>query len=137
MVLVDSSVWIEALRRSGRVEVKLALEGLLDVYEAKLCDPVRLEVLGGARASERTPLSNAFSILPCRSCAPEDWRQALNLSWRLRDQGFNAPWMDVLIATLALRDGDKIYSIDAHFESISRITGLVLYQPGYGGSFQP
>mgnify|MGYP001550518080 FL=1 len=34
MVLVDSSVWIEALRRDGRLDVKLALENLLEEYEA-------------------------------------------------------------------------------------------------------
>ena len=34
MVLVDSSVWIESLRRTGRLEVKVALEGLLEAYGA-------------------------------------------------------------------------------------------------------
>ena len=48
MVLVDSSVWIEALRRDGRLEVKLALENLLEEYEAAWCGPVQIEVLGGA-----------------------------------------------------------------------------------------
>ena len=50
MILVDSSVWIESLRREGRLDVKLALEGLLEEYEAAWCGPVKLEVLGGARA---------------------------------------------------------------------------------------
>ena len=35
MVLVDSSAWIEALRRNGDLRVKLAIEGLLDAYEAQ------------------------------------------------------------------------------------------------------
>lgn len=51
MVLVDSSVWIEALRRNGRIEIKLA--------------------------------------------------------------------------------------IDEHFKKISALTGLALYEPGYGGMFRP
>lgn len=137
MVVVDSSVWIEGLRRKGRLEVKLGLEGLLEAYEAKLCDPVRLEVLGGARARDRTPLRNAFSVLPFRSCSPEDWQYALHLAWQIRDEGLTVPWMDVLIASIALRDGDRIYSIDAHFHRIADIIGLLLYEPGYGGSFQP
>ena len=57
MVLVDSSVWIEALRRDGRLDVKLALEGLLEEYEASWCGPVKLEVLGGARPQERAMIA--------------------------------------------------------------------------------
>jgi hypothetical protein len=67
MVLVDSSAWIEGLRRKGSLEVKLALEGLLE----------------------------------------------------------------------ALRDGDRVYSIDHHFQEIARIVGILLYTPGYGGTYQP
>lgn len=52
MVLVDSSVWIEALRRDGSLHVKVALESLLDAYEAQWCSLVRLEVMGGARKQD-------------------------------------------------------------------------------------
>jgi predicted nucleic acid-binding protein len=45
---VDSSVWIDALRREGGLQVKLALENLLEEYEAAFCGPTKLEVLRGA-----------------------------------------------------------------------------------------
>jgi predicted nucleic acid-binding protein len=137
MVLVDSSVWIEGLRRKGRLEVKLALEGLLDVYEAQLCDPVRLEVLGGARKSERKKLSACFALLPFRTCTGEDWAVAMEISWKLRDAGVTVPWMDVLIAAIALRDATRVYSVDKHFVAMSETLGLGLYHPGYGGMYQP
>jgi predicted nucleic acid-binding protein len=136
MVLVDSSAWIEALRRNGRIEVKLAIEGLLEAYEAQWCTPVRLEVLGGARAAERRPLSGYFSVVPYRSCTDQDWERAISLAWRLRDKGLTLPWLDVLIAAIALHDGNRVYAVDSHFESISQITGLSLYHPGYGGMFR-
>ena len=63
MVLVDSSVWIEALRRDGNVHVKVALESLLQEYEATFCGPVKLEVLGGARKQDRQT-RRAFSSHP-------------------------------------------------------------------------
>jgi len=66
MVLIDSSAWVEALRRKGRLEVKLAVETLLEAYEAQWCSPVRLEVLGGARASERRMLGKFFAVIPYR-----------------------------------------------------------------------
>lgn len=137
MVLVDSSAWIEGLRRTGSLEVKLSLEGLLDAYEAMVCSPVRLEVLGGAGAQERNRLSHYFSILPHRVCHLADWERAIALAWRLRDRGVSVPWIDVLIASVALHDGLRVYAVDHHFAVIAQTTGLRLYEPGYGGSFTP
>ncbi len=137
MVLVDTSAWIEGLRRRGRLDVKLALEGLLDAYEAGVCSPVRLEVLGGARAPERKRLSYYFSIIPHRSCDAADWERTIALAWRLRDHGVTVPWMDALIAAIALHDGVRVYAVDEHFTAISKVAGLSLYEPGYGGSFTP
>ena len=99
MVLVDSSIWIEALRRQGRLDVKVALEALLESYEAQLCAPVRLEVMGGSRKEERRVIGSYFSNIPYRPVSPEDWERAISLSWRLRDRGLTVPWLDVLIAS--------------------------------------
>jgi len=137
VVLVDSSVWIEAFRRKGRLDVKLALESLLDAYEAQWCSPVRLEVLGGARAEERGRLGRHFSVIPYRSCAEEDGDRAVALAWKLRDNGLTVPWLDVVIAALALHDGARLFALDAHFARISELTGLRLYTPGYSGMFVP
>ena len=137
MVLVDSSAWIEALRRHGRLEVKLAIEGLLEAYEAQWCTPVRLEVLGGARAAERFPLSRYLSVVPYRRVTDDDWERAIPLAWQLRDQGLTVPWLDVLLAAIALHDGSRVYAVDDRFRKISDLTGLALYEPGYGGTFRP
>jgi predicted nucleic acid-binding protein len=136
MVLVDSSAWIEALRRNGDLRVKLAIEGLLDAYEAQWCTPIRLEVLGGARKEERTRLGHWFSVIPYRSVREEDWERAIALAWRLRDGGLTVPWLDVVIAAVALQDQVRVYAVDAHFKEISTRTGLMLYEPGYGGRYQ-
>lgn len=136
MVLVDSSAWIEALRRNGDLRVKLAVEGLLDAYEAQWCTPIRLEVLGGARREERTRLGHWFSVIPYRPVREEDWERTISLAWRLRDGGLTVPWVDVVIAAVALHDQVRVYAVDAHFQEISRRTGLMLYEPGYGGRYQ-
>jgi hypothetical protein len=31
---------------------------------------------------------------------------------------------------------ERLYSIDAHFEQMARLTPLKLYRPGYGGSYK-
>lgn len=137
MVLVDSSVWIESLRRTGRLDVKVSLEGLLEEYEAQWCSPVRLEVLGGARQVERRRLSEHFSVIPYRSCTEQDWERAVSLAWRIRGQGLNIPWLDILIAAIALHDNVRLYAIDSHFTYVAKIAGLKLYKPGIGGTFMP
>ncbi len=135
MVLIDSSVWIEALRRSGSLPVKLAVEGLLEAYEAQWCAPVRLEVIGGARRDQRRRLAAYFAVVPYRTVSTQDWENALTLAWKLRDAGLSVPWLDVLIVSLALQDDIRVYAIDRHFATMADFTGLRLYQPGYAGGF--
>lgn len=138
MVLVDSSVWIESLRRNGRIEVKLALEGLLGEYEAAWCGPVKLEVLGGARIEERVTLESYFQCIPYVLMKDAAWDAAKKIAWRLRKRGCNPPWNDVLIATLSVLAECRVFSVDNHFQQMYESgAGIVLYEPGYGGKYNP
>src|SRR5689334_3974711 len=110
MVIVDSSVWIEAARRQGDLACKVALEALLEEYEATLCSPVRLEVLGGARKEERRALSAGFAVIPYVAVTETTWRLALENAWKLRDGGVQAPWNDVLIATLSIEHTCRVFA---------------------------
>ena len=136
MVLVDSSVWIEGARRQGRLEIKVALEAVLEEYEAAICSPIRLEVLGSARREDREKLDYYFACIPYIQVKESDWTAAIKQGWMLRDQGITLPWNDLLIATLALRLECRLFACDRHFELMKPPLLLRLYQPGYGGSFQ-
>ena len=48
MILIDTSAWVEFLRDSGS-PVCVRVERLLGA-EIAVCDPVRMEVLAGARS---------------------------------------------------------------------------------------
>ncbi|HEX8373057.1 MAG TPA: PIN domain-containing protein [Chthoniobacterales bacterium] len=137
MVIVDSSVWIEASRPKGDLHVKVALESLLEEYEAAFCGPVKLEVLGAARQEMRKPLSFFFDIIPYVPMKDSVWESAKKMSWKLRDSGVTVPWNDVVIATIAIENNCRVYSLDKHFQEISRLTGLALYKASYGGSYDP
>ncbi|GAA5149545.1 hypothetical protein GCM10023213_47390 [Prosthecobacter algae] len=136
MVLVDSSVWIAAARREGSLEAKVGLKGLLDVYEAALCSPVFLEVMGGAFKHERKEMSALFSVLPYLRVKEADYVAAVRNNWKLRDAGITAPANDVLIATIAQRMMCRVYAQDKHFTAMAPVLGITLYEPGYGGSFR-
>ena len=135
MVLVDSSVWIEGLRRNGKLEVKLAIQALAEEYEAAWCSIIKLEVLGGSRKEERARLEHYFKVIPYRTVTETTWDLAKDCSWRLRDGGHNIPASDILIAAVAIEAGIRVYSIDQHFLSMQDVLGLRPYRPGYGGLF--
>ena len=136
MVLVDSSIWIEALRRHGALEIKVALESLLDIYEAAWCGPIGLEVLGGARKHDRPILLRYFDVIPKLPTDDSIWGEAWELSWHMRDAGESIPWNDLMIAAVALRQGCRIFAQDGHFESMAEHSLIQLYKPGYGGSYR-
>ena len=137
MVLVDSSVWIEAARKNGDLACKVGLEALLEEYEAALTSPVRLEVLGGSRRAERQKLEGHFEQLPFYPLEEVDWKAAVRNSWSLRDAGLTIPWNDILVGTLSLRLRFRVYAMDAHFEALERVLKIELYHPGPGGRYSP
>ena len=137
MVLVDSCVWIVAGKAHGDLKVKVALESLLDEFEAAFCGPIKLEVMGAVKKERRKPMTFFFSVIPYIPMSDTIWESAKQLSWKLRDAGLTLPWNDVVIACIALENDCRVYSLDHHFEEISRVTGLSLYRPSYGGSYDP
>ncbi len=137
MVLVDTSVWIEASRRDGDLSYKVGLENLLDEYEAAWCSPVKLEFMGGARKKDRKKLAFWFDCIPYRATEEHHWELAKENAWRLRDQGLTLPWNDILIASIALEANLRVYAKDHHFERMAEMLDLRLYQPGYGGRYAP
>ncbi len=137
MVLVDTSAWIEFFRRDGALEVKLAMRGLLDKFEATLCGPVEMEFLGGARPKEKRRLQSWFGIIPYVLKDQKFWRQSADTFSRLRQTGLTIPWNDALIATITLKQDCRVYAVDKHFTAMAPHLGLKLYEPGYGGIFNP
>lgn len=137
MVLVDTSVWIEATRRNGELAYKVGLENLLEEYEAAWCGPVKLEFMGGARQQDRKKLEFWFECIPYRSIEERHWEAAKHNAWKLRDKGHTLPWNDILIATLAIDLDCRVYAKDKHLETMTKELGLRLYHPSYGGRFEP
>ena len=135
MVLVDSSVWIEAGRRDGKLEVKVALESLLKANAAGWCSVVKLEVVGRAAKEQRKQLEFFFSTIPYLTINESIWNEAKRLSWELRDHGLSVPVNDILITALAIKRDIRVYAIDNHFLQMAKIAPLRLYEPGYGGSY--
>ncbi len=128
VILIDTSAWVEFLRNTGSSVCDLVDELLTE--EIAVCDPVRMEVLAGARNEShllnlRRLLARAV-VLPTR---PTDYDDAAMLYRRCRRQGETVRrLMDCLIASAAIRAGVPILHNDADFDTIARHTELQIFQ---------
>ena len=129
MVIVDSSVWIQAFRRSSPQE-RFEVDRLLAQGEALIVGPVFAEVLQGARNSQEfDSLRDRLSALPYQEETIETWVRVGSLSYQLRRRGVALALVDVLIAALAIEGEHSLYTLDDHFQ---RVPGLKLHKIGVG-----
>ncbi len=137
MVIIDTSAWVEFFRRDGDLSVKMAVKWLLDEYEGALCGPVEMEFLGGARQNEMLRIKKWFDLIPYVRNDLKIWREAAGNFAKLKAKGFTVPWNDILIGTIAKNQSIRVYAKDKHFLAMAEVLGVMLYQPGYNGMFNP
>ena len=123
MIIVDTSVWVSALRGTSAPTAEL-LNELLDADEVALALPVRLELSAGVARSTRAALTRALTALPVVAPTDETW--ALMERWieQAANVGQRFALTDLLIAALAEELGGLVWSLDADFERMEQL-GLV------------
>ena len=129
MILVDTSAWVEFLRGTGSPvceEVDRLLAGDLAV-----CDPVRMEVLAGAR--DEAHLRNLRGLLgraTVLSTESVDYETAASLYRTCRRNGETVRRLvDCLIGAVADRHGVPVLHSDADFDVLARYTGVDVHRP--------
>ena len=128
VILIDTSAWVEFLRDTGTPVCNLVDELLAG--DIAVCEPVRMEVLAGARdeshlLSLRRLLARA-AVIPVQ---PTDYEDAAALYRRCRRQGGTVrKLVDCLIASVAIRAGVPILHYDADFDVLARHTELQIYK---------
>lgn len=127
MIVVDTSVWVAALRKAG--EEARVLTALLDADEVVLPVPVRIEILSGASTSDRRRLRHALSALPLAYPTDETW--ALIDTWieLAGAAGERFGIGDLLIGALAAESGALLWSLDKDFARMRRAGLVALYEP--------
>ena len=122
MILIDSSSWIEALRESGKAEVRKRVEGLLATGNAAWCDPVRLELWNGARGKqERKVLAQLEKTVASLAVDDAVWDQAVTLAKSARDAGLTASAVDLMIVACARRHGVELEHNDQHLNRLQSL----------------
>lgn len=124
MILIDTSAWVEFLRDTGS-SVCDRVDELLG-GDVATCDPVRMEVLAGARDERhwhrlRRLLARA-TVLPT---GPENYDGAAGIYRHCRREGETVrKLIDCLIAAVAISAGVAVLHRDTDFDAIARRTEL-------------
>jgi len=123
MKLIDTSAWVEFLRRKGDPVVKQHVGRLISANLAAYTCPVRFELLSGVRPEEEADLQTAFGFSQHIPFEIDDWRGAALLERQLRSKGISIPRDDLFVATVAMRTGLAVTCRDAHFDSARNVVG--------------
>lgn len=129
MILVDTSAWVEFLRDTGS-PICTSVDELLD-GDVATCDPIRMEVLAGARdESHLNDLRRLLARASVIGVVPADYEDAAALYRTCRRRGETVhKLIDCLIGAVAIRAGVEVLQADADFEALARHTPVELARP--------
>jgi len=121
-VLVDSSLWVHQLRRSGDPAKRARVNALLEGGEAAWCPAVRLELWRGVtNDAERKTLRRYETLLPDYEISAEVWHRSIQLADRARASGVTVPLADLLIFSCARIHGLEVAHDDTHFDELTKL----------------
>ena len=127
MSLIDTSAWIEYLRKTGsrtNIEVRRTLN-----IDAQICDVIRMEILAGARDQQHlTQLEKLLARATTIKIEPVDYDNAAAIYRACRKLGVTIrAQIDCLIAAIAIRTNTKIIHHDSDFDAIAQVTKLKIH----------
>jgi predicted nucleic acid-binding protein len=123
VIVVDTSVWIEADRRPVGA-LPNALRSLGDADEIALALPVRLELSAGIARRNRKTLLHRLSGLPVVVPTEDTWKLVERWVPAAADKGHRFALADLMIAALAHEIGALVWSLDEDFDRMEQL-GLV------------
>jgi predicted nucleic acid-binding protein len=126
MIVVDTSVWIAALRDS-KSETAGTLRGLLDADEVALPVPVRSELLMGTSGTTRAQLAERLGALSVLYPTDETWRTLDSWTERASRSGQTFSLGDLIVGIVASEVGALVWSLDKDFERMERLKLVRLF----------
>jgi len=132
VIVVDTSVWIDVMRRpqSPRGD---AFRSLLEADLVAVALPVRFELMSGVKKKQRAEFRRTLSALPVLRPSDETFRLMEGWIEPAADAGFRFGVTDLTIAALAHEIEALVWSLDDDFEAMEKL-GLVRL---YGGRIAP
>jgi len=134
-VLVDTSVWSLALRRTKTAgeDEKLVeeLKDLIRDLRVLMIGPIRQEILSGISDEEKyEELKDKISVFHDEVLGSEDFELAAKFSNECRKNGIQGSHTDFLICAFAVRSESAIFTVDKDFEMYKEYLPITLHKKG-------
>lgn len=133
-VLVDTSVWSLALRRSVRPTDPVgqatleALKDLIADARAMMIGPVRQELLSGIKdAAQFRRVRDALAAFPDEPLTTQDFECAAQFFNVCKSQGIQGSHTDFLICAVAARHKLPVFSLDQDFIHFQKCVPVVFF----------
>jgi len=124
LLLIDTSAWVEAMRRSGEEATRREVQTVLRAGRARFCDLVRLELWNGIGGdAERRWLEELEQSVETVPTDERVWAEARRLAQETRRKALTLPATDLIIAACARVHALEILHRDAHFDRLAEVVG--------------
>ena len=135
-VLIDTSVWSQALRRqtaetssTAQEQVVNELKELINDSRIAMLGPVRQELLSGVKTQKQfETLQQILSVFSDEPLGSQDYEQAAKNFNECRQGGVQGSNTDFLICAVSMSREWPIYSLDKDFEQYKNHLALKLYR---------
>jgi len=125
MYLIDTSVWIVALRKDGSRPIQKRITMWVSNNEAVITGVIKIELLSGCRTEqEARKLAERLKGILSIPLSEQDFEQAAVAAFKLRKSGKTTPVPDLLIALAASISGNILVHADSDFERIASVLPL-------------
>ncbi len=119
-LLVDTSIWIEYFK--GDKSVQEIIHDNKN-YKVFIIGPVITELILGIKTQkEKEKFTMCINALPKLQITDNDWIDAGNIGNTLRKKGVTVPLPDLIIFSIAKKNGCALFTLDKHFKIIRDAT---------------
>jgi len=128
-VLIDTSVWVDFFRKKES-PVSLKVREYLKLNQVYYAGPILVELYQGAKTQrEMEILDQVFDTISYIDITRDHYRHAGMISQKAAREGKGFSTIDVILAVLAHDGGFSLFSLDRHFQDISRYCAISLIAP--------
>ena len=134
-VLVDTSIWSLALRRTGEISAEDSLlvselQELINDVRVTITGPIRQELLSGiSTKAQFDALKEHLEAFEDQPISHEDYSRAAEFFNTCRQSGIQGSQIDFLICSVAAGASLPIFTSDKDFLLYVKLLPITLYRP--------
>ncbi len=123
-VIVDTSVWVEYFRKGNDFE---KVDFLIDENIVVINELILTELIPFLKLRNHLKLINLLKNINCKPITI-NWDHLVEIQYHCLKKGINGVGIpDLIIAQNAIQNKCKIYSLDNHFDEMSRFLDFDIF----------